>query len=84
LLKVSKASTTVQAAYLHREASRVVAVDAHGFDGVNLRIYTFPEDETRTLHLLCLGKVDSKHADMEYCKILVYYIVNQSSGGAVE
>jgi len=78
LLKASRSSGAVEAAYIHREASGVVAVDSYGFDGVEpTRIYTFADDQKRVLHLLCIGKTETKETEMAYCKNLVYYIVNE-------
>lgn len=80
-LKASKSSKSVEAAYLHREVSAIVAIDQTGLeDGLeDCRLYTFPDDSKRTLYLLAIGKVGSKDADMEYCKNLALSI--STSGG---
>ncbi len=81
-LKASKSSKTVEASYLHREVSAIVAIDQAGLeDGLkDCRLYTFPDDSKRILYLLAIGKVGSKDADMEYCKNLVLSISTSGRG----
>ena len=80
-LKASRSSKPVECAYLHREESAVVAIDQTGMeDGLaDCRLYTLPDDSRRILYLLAIGKVDSKDADMEYCKNAALSI--STSGG---
>ena len=70
LLSVSKNSKCVEAGYLHKEPSGVIAIDQKGFSG-NLqetRLYTFVIDATQTIHLITIGNKDSQHSDIEYSK----------------
>jgi hypothetical protein len=79
-LKSSRSSRAVEVAYLHHEAGAVVSIDQTGLEAnlKDCRLYTFPDDQKRTLYLLAMGKVASHDADMEYCKNLVLTI--SSSG----
>ena len=38
--------------------------------------YVYPDEQTRTLYLLCLGQAEEKDSDMEYCKTAVLSLVN--------
>lgn len=73
LLNVSKNSRAVQAGYLHTEQNGVLAIDQKGGGG-NLqetRLYTYADDETKTVYLITIGGKDSQHSDIEYCKEFV-------------
>jgi hypothetical protein len=79
LLKASRSSSAVEAAYLRREASGIVALTTQGFDGADeMNLYTFAEEPKRILHLLGIGKPDTRESDMLYCKNLVFYITNEN------
>ena len=78
LLAVSKNSKAVQAGYLHPEPSGVLAVDQKG-GGANLqetRLYTYADDDTKTVYLIAIGDKDAQHADIEYCKNFVKMLRN--------
>jgi hypothetical protein len=70
LLNVSKSFKCVQAGYLHKEPSGIIAVDQKGHAG-NLqetRLYTFGIECAKTLHLITIGSKDTQHSDIEYSK----------------
>ena len=70
LLNVSKNSKSAEAGYLHKEPHDVIAVDQKG-GGSNLqqtRLYTYPVDQTKTLHLITIGTKETQHSDIEYSK----------------
>lgn len=78
LLAVSKNSKVVQAGYLHPEPGGVLAVDQKG-GGANLqetRLYTYADDDTKTVYLITIGDKDAQHADVEYCKNFVKTLRN--------
>ena len=78
LLAVAKNSKAVQAGYLHPEPCGVLAVDQRG-GGANLqetRLYTYADDDTRTVYLIAIGDKDAQHADVEYCKSFVKTLRN--------
>ena len=80
LLNVSKNSKAVQAGYLHTEQSGVLAVDQRGGGG-NLqetRLYTYADDETKTVYLIAIGDKDAQHADVEYSKEFVRTYKNRA------
>jgi len=83
LLRASENSKAVEAMYLKPEISGIVAVDQSGLGDFKeqLRIYTFADDMRKLLFLLAFGKAETKHSDMEYCKNLVYYIINEQRTG---
>ena len=79
LLNASRSSVAVEAAYVHREVSGIVAVDTYGVTGAkDLRAYLYPEDSKRIIHLLCIGNQFSKAHDMAYCKNIIFYISNEN------
>jgi len=81
LLKASKNSKCVQAGYLHPETMGVIAIDQRGFSG-NLketRLYVYPVDETKTVHLITIGNKDEQHSDIEFCKEFVNSITATSA-----
>lgn len=78
LLAISKNSKAVQAGYLHPEPCGVLAVDQKGGGG-NLqetRLYTYADDETKTVYLIAIGDKHAQHADIEYCKTFVTTLRN--------
>ena len=36
-----------------------------------LRMYTFPHDSTRVLHLLAIGHENTRDSDVEYCRTII-------------
>jgi hypothetical protein len=78
-LRVAINHKSIEALYLHRFESGIVAIDQNGIeDGLtDSFLYAFPDDATRILFLLCVGKASDKDADMEYCKRFVFYLVNE-------
>lgn len=65
----------VQAGCLHREGHGVIAIDQSG-QGRNLgetRLYVYPDDTTRTLHLLLIGDKSSQKRDLR----IVHETVNR-------
>ena len=84
LLNVSKNSKCVQAGYLHSEPGGIIAVDQRGL-GANLqqtRLYTYADDEQKTVYLLKIGDKDSQHSDIEYCKDFGAQITRKPSDGS--
>jgi hypothetical protein len=78
LLAVSKNSKAVQAGYLHPEPGGVLAVDQKG-GGANLqetRLYTYADDDAKTVYLIAIGDKAAQHADVEYCKSFVKTLRN--------
>jgi len=81
-LAVSKNSKGLQAGYLHHEPGGVVAVDQKG-GGANLqetRLYTYADDNAKTVYLIAMGDKDTQHADIEYCKQFVKTLRNAVEG----
>jgi hypothetical protein len=78
-LKVAKNHKSIEALYLYREISAVVSINTSGISNTvgNLIAYVFPDEKQRVLYLLCIGKVNDKDSDMEYCKSAVISIVNE-------
>lgn len=82
LLNVSKNSKCVEAGYLHKEPSGVVAIDQKGFSA-NLqetRLYSFAIDAAKTVHLITIGNKDSQHSDIEYSKEFVKQFESDQRG----
>lgn len=80
LLNVSKNSKALQAGYLHPEQSGVLGIDQKGGGG-NLqetRLYTYADDDTKTVYLIAIGDKDAQHADVEYCKAFVNTLRNKT------
>jgi hypothetical protein len=80
LVKVSKNSKCVQAGYLHAEQAGVLAIDQKGGGG-NLqetRLYTYADDDTKTIYLIAIGNKDSQSTDVEYCKEFVNAMRNKT------
>lgn len=80
LLTVSKNSKAVQAGYLHTEQSGVLAIDQKGGGGnlQEMRLYTYADDDTKTVYLIAIGDKDDQHAEVEYCIDLVNTLRNQT------
>ena len=78
-LRASKSHKTIEALYLHKLESGIMAIDQNGIeDGLtDSLLYVFPDESTRTLFLLCIGKASQKNSDMEYCRNFVFYLVNE-------
>ena len=58
---------TAQAGYLHHEPEGLWAIDQKGPSRTKLqetRLYVFPVDETRTLHIITVGNKNSQAADL--------------------
>ncbi len=80
LLTVSKNSKALQAGYLHTEQSGVLAIDQKGGGG-NLqetRLYTYADDDTKTVYLIAIGDKGDQHADVEYCKDFLNTLRNKT------
>ncbi len=78
LLAVSKNSKALQAGYLHPEPGGVLAVDQKS-GGAHLqetRLYTYADDDAKTVYLIAIGDKDAQHADIEYCKRFVKTLRN--------
>jgi hypothetical protein len=78
MLNASKNSKCAQAGYLHTEQSGVLAIDQRGGGG-NLqetRLYTYADDEEKTVYLIAIGDKGSQHSDVEYCKNFVNSLRN--------
>jgi hypothetical protein len=79
ILCVSKSPEAVEAAYVHKEISGIVSIDSSGFENVEkTRIYAFAENAKRLVYLLMIGREEARESDLQYCKNLVYYIVNEA------
>lgn len=66
LLDAAPHARLIRAGFLHPEPGGVLAIDERG-GGPGLRamrLYTFADARTRTLHLLLIGDKDSQHADL--------------------
>ncbi len=58
---------------MHTEQAGVLAIDQKG-GGANLqetRLYTYADDDTKTVYLIAIGDKDAQHADVEYSKNFV-------------
>jgi len=68
-------SMTVQHGFLHQEPKGIRAIDQSGPRRVakmkQTRLYTYADDETRTLHVLCVGGKDRQNADIQKAKKMV-------------
>jgi len=67
LLAQSKNSKCVEAGYLHPEGKGVVALDQSG-SGKKLaqtRLYTFPDDNAKIVHLITIGNKQEQPADVK-------------------
>jgi hypothetical protein len=61
----------IQLGFIHHEPEGVKAIDQKG-GGPNLaqtRLYTFPDENTHTLHLITIGDKHSQKADLKDCKV---------------
>jgi hypothetical protein len=78
-LRVVKEHKSVEALYLHEEASAIYSIDGEGMGSGpgSLLAYVFPDESLRILYLLCVGNVADKNADMEFSKTAVFYILNE-------
>lgn len=73
LLNTAPNSKAVQAGYLHNEPQGVKAVDQSG-GGAGLqetRLYTFADDNTRTLWLITIGNKNEQSEDIQFCRKFV-------------
>lgn len=80
LLNVLKNSKAAQAGYLHPEPSGVLAIDQKGGGGSlqETRLYTYADDETKTVYLIAIGNKASQYADVEYSKEFVTALRNKT------
>jgi hypothetical protein len=70
ILNTGKKPGTFQAGFIHEEPGGVLAVDQKG-GGKNLqetRLYTFPDSETETLHLITIGNKKNQSNDIQLAK----------------
>lgn len=74
LLEVApNAKAIIPTGYLHAEPAGVVAVDQRG-GGAGLqetRLYTFPDDKTKTLWLITIGNKAEQPGDIQFCRKFV-------------
>jgi hypothetical protein len=71
----------VQAGYLHPEPMGCIAIDQKGFGG-NLqetRLYTFAEEQSKTIHLITIGNKDTQHSDIELAKDFIKSLIDPKS-----
>lgn len=71
ILNSGKKPGTFQAGFIHEEPGGVLAVDQKG-GGKNLqetRLYTFPETQTETLHLITIGNKKSQPSDIQLARV---------------
>lgn len=66
-------SQQIRLTYVHPEPGGVLAITERGAgkNAIPLRLYVYPDNESRILHLLTLGDKASQHEDILSCKAWV-------------
>lgn len=69
----AKNSLCVQGGYIHSEGRGVIALDesAGGSSLAATRLYVFPDDKRRVLHLITIGDKGSQQRDIKACHAYV-------------
>lgn len=73
----------VQAGCLHHEGRGIIAIDQHG-QGPHLRktrLYAYPDDRTRTLHLLLIADKSTQKRDLRLVYELLAHLRTDPSHG---
>lgn len=63
----------IKAGFVHHEPDGVIAISQQGGGGnlAETRLYTFPNGQTETLHLITLGDKSTQQADIRFCSEFV-------------